>query len=274
MYRKIWKDYNHVICSIEFYGKTGSRILGLTGFRHGNKIITDDQIYSIEDPDEIKIRFYEEDGNRVRKEIVFSGAEFQKLLPQKSEFENLGFAYFNLNEDHLDGTVSLNLCQNCNTAIGTQAVTISYNYNQNNIALKSALVSSNIINERGLSYLQFDGSVRPGTSGSPLMDLESGKVLGIVANKELQIVKTYREILKNVDKNLIVLEKVKDKWFVEDVDPVQVLIVNQLQIKHLSREFFTNFAIKAGYALDVNHLREYFESFSDVDIDREKNNQD
>ncbi len=271
MYRKIWKEYHRGVCSINFYGKSNSKIMGITGFRLGNRIITDDQIYNQPDTSEVKIRFYEEDGIKIFKEILFSHTELMNLLPPKDEFERLGFAFFNLDNEQLRGTVSLELCQNCSAQIGNESLTISYQYDQNNIALNAALISSNVLNERGLSFIQFDGTIKPGTSGSPLMDLESGKVLGIVANKELQIVKSYREIIKNIDTNLEVLEKVEDKWFIDDVDPVQVLIVNQLQLKHLAREFFSNFALKAGYALEVNHLREYLESFSEIDIDREKN---
>jgi hypothetical protein len=148
--------------------------------------------------------------------------------------------------------------------VGKEAFTISYQFDRDNLALKPAMVSSYYQNKRGVSYIQFDGTVKPGTNGSPLLEFESGKVIGIVSHKEPQIINTYNEILKNVDKNLAVLEKVTGKWFIEDVDPIQVLIVNQFQIKHLTKEFFSNFALKAGYALDVNYLREQLENNSDL----------
>ncbi|MBE0652609.1 MAG: trypsin-like peptidase domain-containing protein, partial [Bacteroidales bacterium] len=218
----------------------------------------------------VKIRFYGEDGNKVFRETVFSHENFLTMIPSRADFDNLGFAYFVPDKEVLEGTTSLELCSSCNSVIGKEALTISYQYDQNNMALRSAMVSSNYITDRGLTYIQFDGIVRPGTSGSPLLEIESGKVIGILISKELQIVKTYREILKNVDNNLAILEKVTGKWFIEDVDPIQVLIVNQYQIKHLTKEFFSNFAIKAGYALDVNHLREQLEGYSEIDLDREK----
>lgn len=268
MYQKHWKKYHKAVCSIHFYGKTKSKILVLSGFRVGPLIVTDDQIYTSLDAVEVKIRFYEEDGYKIFKETVLSYKEFKKDLPPKSDFENLGIALFDVPAELDEGNAGFELCSSCNSPIGKKALTISYQYDQNNLALKSALISSNYVNERNLSYIQFDGTVRPGTSGSPLIDFESGKVLGIVTNKEHNIVKTYNDIQKTIDKNLQILEMVKDKWFIDDVDPVQVLIVNQNQIKHLSREFFANFAINSGIALDVNHLREYIESRSqDFDFD-------
>ncbi|MGC9341721.1 MAG: S1 family peptidase [Bacteroidales bacterium] len=267
MYQQHWKKFHKAVCSINFYGKTNSKILALTGFRVGDQIITDDQTYNPKEATEIKIRFYDEDGFKIFREFVYSWNEFKSLLPPKSEFENLGIAMFSLKDEDLDGTSSLELCNSCNAAIGKEAFTISYQYDQNNLALKSALISSNYINERKLSYIQFDGTVRPGISGSPLIDYEGGKVLGIVTNKEHKIVKSYREIINNIDQNLSTLETVKGKWFVDDVDPIQVLIVNQNQLKHFSREFFSNFAIKNGYALDINHLREYLEGNSEMDFE-------
>lgn len=267
MYQKHWEKCHRAVCSINFYGKTNSKILGLTGFRVDDLIVTDDEMYSLEDYTEAKIRFYEDDGVKIFKELAFSRGEFESLLPPKSNFENLGIVFFSIDKELLEGTSDLDLCVNCYASIGKDAFTISYQPEQNNIGLNSALISSNYINGRGLSFLQFDGTVRSGASGSPLIDNKSGKVLGIISNKELKIFKTYRELLKTVDKNLKVLEKVKDKWFIEEVDPVQVLIVNQNQIKHLSKEIFSNFAVKSGYALDVSHLIEQFENFSDGYLD-------
>ncbi len=263
MYQKHWEKYHKAVCSINFYGKTNSKILGLTGFRVDDLIVTVDEMYSLSDYTEAKICFYEDDGVRIFKEFAFSKDEFKSILPPKSHFENLGIVFFNLEKELLEGTTSFDLCQNCYSPIGKDAFTISYQPEQNNIGLNSAIISSNYVNSRGLSFLQFDGTVRSGASGSPLIDNKSGKVLGIVSNKELKIFKTYRELLKTVDKNLEVLEKVKDKWFIDEVDPVQVLIVNQNQIKHLSKEIFSNFAVKSGYALDVSHLKEQRENISD-----------
>lgn len=267
MYQQHWKKFHKAVCSINFYGKTNSKIMALTGFRVGDEIITDDQIYNAKEAVEVKIRFYDEDGYKIFKEFIYPYSDFIGLLPAKSEFENLGIAIFSLNHEDLEGTTSMEFCSSCNSPIGKEAFTISYQYDQNNLALKSALISSNYINERKLSYIQFDGTVRPGISGSPLIEYEGGKVLGIVTNKEHKIVKSYREILNNIDQNLITLETVKGKWFVDDVDPIQVLIVNQNQLKHFSKEFFSNFAIKNGYALDINHLREYFEGKSEYDFE-------
>ena len=267
MYQNHWEKCHKAVCSINFYGKTNSRILGLSGFRVGDMIITDDEIYSMSDFSEIRIIFYEEDGMRTFREIKYSSEEFISILPPKSQFEALGVAYFIPDKDLLKGTSEFDLCTRCHSPIGKDAFTISYQPEQNNIALNSALISSNYINGRGHSYIQFDGTVRSGAAGGPLVDSVSGKVLGIVSNKELKIFKTYKELLKTVDNNLKMLEKVKDKWFIDEVDPVQVLIVNQNQIKHLSKEIFSNFAVKSGYALDVNHLKEQLEATSEVDFD-------
>jgi len=267
MYQKHWKNFHKAVCSINCYGKTQSIIMALTGFRVGDQIITDDQIYNSKEANELKIRFYDEDGFKIYKEITFSYKDFINQLPQKSEFENLGIALFTLSKEQLKGTKSLELCSSCNSAIGKEAFTIGYQYDQNNLSLKSSLISSNFLNDRKLSYLQFEGAVRPEVSGSPLIDFEGGKVLGIVTNKEHKIVKSYREILNNIDQNLSTLETVKGKWFVDNVDPIQVLIVNQNQLKHFSKQFFSNFALTTGYALDVNHLREYLEGNSEYDME-------
>ncbi|MFW5820109.1 MAG: hypothetical protein ACOCWA_02375 [Bacteroidota bacterium] len=263
MYQKHWEKTHKAVCSIHFYGKTNSKVLGLTGFRVEDLMVTSDEVYAISGYNEVKISFYENDGVRIFREFSFSKKEFESLLPPKSHFENIGIVFFSLDNNLLEGTSALEICHNCYSPIGKDAFTISYQPEQHNIGLNSAIISSNYINARGLNFLQFDGTVRSGAGGSPLIDNKSGKILGIVTNKEHKIFHTYRELLKTVDKNLKVLEKVKDKWFIEEVDPVQVLIVNQNQIKHLSKEIFSNFSVASGYALDVSHLKEQRENISE-----------
>jgi hypothetical protein len=140
------------------------------------------------------------------------------------------------------------------------------------MALKTGFVSSNHVNDKGLSFIQYDGTIKPGNSGAPLIDA-GGTVLGVVMNKELAISKSYRELTRIIDSNLKVLKEVEGKMKLYDVDPFQVLIASQNQIKHISREFFLNATVKMGLALEMNHIIEYLDGGGIVDFETDQSSQ-
>ena len=113
MYRDVWKKYHGAVCSIEFFGSSGSRILGLTGFRTGNKIITDDLLYSIKEAREVVISFYKEDGVSIASSLRMGYHELLYILPDKEDFDNLGFAIIPAEFPEFRKTTSLELCKNC-----------------------------------------------------------------------------------------------------------------------------------------------------------------
>ncbi len=267
MYEKIWKKYQKAVCSINFYGSSGCKLFGVSGFKHGNRIVSDDQIHNLKEVKEVIIQFYENDGHKVFREIKFDKLEFKSILPDNKQFPKLGLSYINLEKEKLEGLPDLEFCGKCEPTIGMEAVTIGYQFDTNNLALKTALVSSYNVSENGYDYIQYEGMVKPGSSGAPLLNLKTGKVIGVIANKELQIVKAYNEMRKIADNNLEILEKVKGKWTYDDIDPVQVMIVSQNQMKHMAREFFSNFVVEAGYALEIHYLKEMLETDSELDFE-------
>lgn len=239
--------------------------MGVTGFRTDNRIFTSDYIYRDSDCREVRIRFYEADGLTVVRELIYGYEQFAGFIPHRNTMGNLGVGVITLPERDLSGTVPLNFCGSCNPMIGTAAACIGYQYEFNNISMKQALVSGHVLKENNLSYIQFDGTVRPGFSGAPLISYDTGDVIGIVSNREMNEVKIYRDIIGIVEQNLEQLSRVEGEWVVNDIDPIQVLIANQNQIKHLARQFFYNYSGRTGYALEINHIAEHFDNNLDFD---------
>ena len=55
-----------------------------------------------------------------------------------------------------------------------------------------------------------------------------------------------------------------------EIDPIQVLIANQNQIKHLASEFFKTTNMRVGYAAELCNLSDYCpdsEDISSVDLE-------
>ncbi|MCF8381682.1 MAG: serine protease [Bacteroidales bacterium] len=263
MFEEIWNKYHKAVCSIIFYSHSGSKLFGITGFKYGNRVITDNVVAKLKEVNEVAIRFYEIDGMTVFREIRYSTKDFVGLLAKETELNNIGFTFFLLSEDQQIGLQNLEFCSNCEPVIGLQVLTIEYQFDYNNIALRPGFITSYSKNGNGYTMIQYDGSINPSVNGAPLIDVKTGKVKGILSNRDLHIVKAYEEMKRIADNNIETLEQVKGKWTFDDIDPIQVMIVSQNQLKYAAKKFYTSFSLKSGCALEINYLKDLF------DMDRE-----
>ena len=241
--------------------------MGVTGFHFRNRIITDNWIHQLDDIAEIKIRFYDEDGYTISNEYVYDTETFKTFLPEKEKYSKYGLSYINCNHDTLKNIPEIEICTENHQTVGKESFFIAYQYKHNNLAIKSTIVSSYQVNDNGLTYIHYDGTVKPGSNGAPLFSKSTGKLIGIIANKELGIVNTFQDLVRNADANLERLESIRDRLVVDDIDIVQVMMACQSQLKFMVREFYGNFAAKLGYALDVEHLKEMFETDDELDFE-------
>lgn len=271
MFRQIWQKSYKSVCSINFYTSEHIEILGVTGFKVSDKILTEDSIYSAKDAVEVSIRFYMEDGITVSASKSLSYKDFLAFVPPKEDFGHLGFAVIPQDFEEFRGIGNLQLCRTCSNQIGQSVGVIGYQFEHKNLALKTGFISSFHVNDKGLGYIQYDGTIKPGNSGAPLIDGECGNVLGIVLNKELGITKSFREMNRIIDRNLQVLREFEGRYQLYEIDPVQVLIASQNQIRHISKEFFQNATVKMGLALEIEHVIEYIDGGGTLDIDTDQN---
>jgi Trypsin-like peptidase domain len=267
MYQNIWKENHGSVCSIVFYGKSQSKLMGLTGFLAGKFIFTDDIIYNVKDAIEVKFTFYNINGLTPSREFILPIKKFKNLLPRKSEFDNLGIVVIAADFLELKDFKSLAFCRRCNNAIGKNVVIINYQFDQDNLAVNAGMISSYYIDEKKLSYLQFHGTIKAGISGSPVLDVETGVVIGVVTNRLLSMVKSYKELMRITNTNLQMLGEVEGKWQIDNIDLVQVLIANQNQIKQITKQFMNGMSIKVGFALEVSQIVDFLEKYNENDFD-------
>ena len=270
MFRKSWQNSYKSICSINIFSASNIEILGVSGFKVGNQIITDDAIYSARDADHVAIRFYKEDGITVNESKSFEYKEFLSLLPNKNDFDQLGFAIIPVDFEEFRKIDGLILCSACSSQIGQSISVIGYQSEHKNLSLKTGFISSYYVNDKGLNYIQYDGTIKPGNSGAPLIDAEHGNVLGVVMNKELALSKSYHEQIKIFDANLKTLKEIVGKVSICDIDPMQVLLANQSQIKNMAKDFFKNATVKIGLALEIDHFIDYLDSRTIIDLEPDK----
>ena len=149
---------------------------------------------------------------------------------------------------------SLPLADNGSVVIGQPVAVMGFQFDNPNLTIKSGILSTFVFHN-DIRYLQFDGSVFWGNSGSPLIDLETQEVLGIIGYKLDLKNKAYEQMIEIIRSNVKMLEKAQGEIDIKGVDPIQVLIAWQKQIKQLSNEIYRASGNGVGIAIDIQAVK-------------------
>jgi hypothetical protein len=257
MYRKIWKECHSSVCSIHFLSKAGTHITTFTGFRIRDYLITDDIITKFERPEKIYIKFVKEDGYSERTGKLLSYKAFKDRVVYPGGEKVPGYSIIKLDDKEFRKIPSLKCGRRINYEIGQPIAILGYYNDEGNLAIKGGIISSFFTHSDGLNYMQLDSAIQQGNAGSPIIEPENMEVIGVIAHHLSSIARSYQRIMKIFNRNLDILKTVQGKYNFDDVDPVQVLIANQYQIKHIAQEFFKTRNMRVGFAVELCNLIDY-----------------
>jgi hypothetical protein len=258
MYRKVWNNCQGAVCAINFFSAKGINFDSVTGFKYGRYLITDELVYKIEKATEVQIVFMQSDGITVRESIKITEKDFNNRMVKGLQEGFSGFALIDIDFPQFDDIPSLKLCTSECIEVATPIAVIGHQVNHNNIAIKTGIISS-YSKQNGQKYIQFDAAVDRGNSGAPLINTETCEVIGIVGHRLANLIESYKQMISVINNNLGILKNAEGKIQFNDIDPIQVLIANQNQIKRLAQEFFKTASIMYGFALEINQVAEYFD---------------
>jgi len=272
MYRKIWKECHSSVCSIHFLSKSGTRITTFTGFRIKDYLITNDIIDKYTDPDKVYIQFTMEDGYSKRAGKTMTYDVFKERIIHTGGKNVPGYVIIRLEKNEFPNIPSLRCSKKVDYDIGHPVAVLGYQLNQNNLAIKSGIISSFFRNQDGIHYIQVDSSIKQGNVGSPLIETENMEVIGVIGHHLASIAQSYIRLRNIFNRNIEILTEVQGKFSFGDIDPIQVLIANQNQIKHIATELFKSANMRVGFAVELYNLIDYcpdLNSGVDLEIKRE-----
>lgn len=242
----------------------------MTGFKVKNYLITDEFICKISPFDKVEIKFVGKDGNTPIVKKVLSKRELEKRVITGLNDRIPNFIVINIDFREFDDIEPLTLAEE-EMEIGQPIATMGYQINQENLSIKQGIISSFHTYEE-TRYIQVDTSIKTGNAGSPLIDLESGKVVGIVGHKLTEMSRSYKKLKDIMNSNINLLKKYQGKYNLEDIDPIQVLIANQNQIKYITKEIYRISNIGVGYALPASSIANFIKENIILEEKRESNN--
>jgi hypothetical protein len=271
MYRKIWKRCVHSVAQLNFYTDLDIKILTLTAFKNRNFLITDEGIREISPFDKVEIKFVDKDGYTSIASKVLKKSELDKrtILGFNNKF--LNFVVINIDFEEFEGIPSLSLGEEEELEIGQPVATLGYQVLQENLSIKQGIISSFYFSEEGNKYIQIDASIKTGNAGSPLINLETGKIIGVIGHKLTEISQSYRKLKNILNSNINLLKKYQGKYNLEDIDPVQVLIANQNQIKYITKEIYHIADMGVGYAVPSMDIANFIKENLIIEENRRSN---
>jgi hypothetical protein len=269
MYRTVWENCKSSVCAIDFLSKAGTKITTFTGFKVTGYLVTDDLIDKFAKPEEVVLHFTE-DGHSQALSMRMPFKDFLARKIKTSGRMNPGYMLFDIDLKEFKDIPALKCSKKVNHRIGQPIAVLGYQLEQENLAIKSGIISSLIRPVNGVNTIQVDCTIKQGNAGSPLIDAESLEVIGVIGHRLSSLARSYQELMRIMNANLKVLKEAEGKINIEDIDPIQVLIVNQNQIKHMATEFFKTANVRVGYAAELCNLADYCpeqEDISNIDLE-------
>jgi hypothetical protein len=255
----VWKKCCHSICSIRFLNSNDIEIITLTGFKAGSYIFTNDLVNVLQAFDFVEIKFYKEDSHITSAVERLSKHDFSEHIITSYDAEITGFAVISIHDLSFDSITPLVLSKNKSLVIGAPVCSIGFQYDNPSLAIKTGIISTFIYRDHS-RYIQFDGSMIWGNSGCPLLEPEEGKVIGILGYRLDRKYKSYEKLVDISKGNIKMLEQALGKFDVSGVDPIQVLIAWEKQIKQLWGELYKAAGSGIGIAIDSRVMRNLLKS--------------
>jgi len=97
-----------------------------------------------------------------------------------------------------------------------------------------------------------------GNSGSPVIDVNTMEVIAIVSRRNTPAAKSYQQLQEIIASNLDELRKIEGTIKMVDIDPIQVLIANQNQLKLLVNSIYKYVPMGASQAIMLDQIITYF----------------
>ncbi len=274
MLTNVWKSCYASVCQLNFLNERGVCIDSLSGFKVGNYLVTSQQAFCIVNAHKVQISFVESDANTVSASMKIPYAEFTKELRIGVVQDSGHYAIFSIDFPEFKNIPSLTLSEQRSFSIGLSVASLGFASGYSNLSLKSGIIASVFADSNGIRFLQFDGQVAYGNSGSPIVNPNTMEVVGIVSRRSTPASNAYHQLKDIITTNLEELKRTEAIVKFGDIDPIQVLIANQNQLKLLANVIYRHSSTSISQAVMLDGIISFFNnnavsSFTNNVMDKE-----
>jgi len=252
---------------LRFYNEKGIVVDTLSGFKVNNSLVTAEEAFFIKKAVSVIITFC---GDNYQSELASLDIPYREFVSNFGvglRVNDEGYAVFNIDLPEFEIVPALCFDESGEIPLGHELLFLGYQEGLPCQTMKKVFVSSSFKNSFGRMSLVLDGTFGYGNSGGPLIDPITGKVVGIVNRRITASSKYYERLISTINENIKMLKKIEGRLIMDDVDPIQVLVVNQNQLKLLAKNIYLNSNSSQAFAILPEPLIGYFQrSEEDVSV--------
>lgn len=235
------------------YLVAGNRVASGSGFMSRGKLITNHHVFLGPPNSTVVLAWQPHQDPCSRMDLRMDYSQFAACLVTGSDQRNHDFAV--LNVPHLERRKLFQFClaSPSTKKVGESVLILGFPLEHRNLVCHTGTISS-FYKSGPSDVIQLDASVNQSNSGGPLLDAETGDVLGVITRKGTGLSKLFDDLLAVFDKNVTALEASRGMIGLGNVDPVAAIIAGQHQMKALASEIQRSANVGIGYAFSSAHL--------------------
>lgn len=259
MYTQVWKKCHASVCQLSFINARGVCVDTLTGFKVKNYLITSHNAFTMDKAQLVEIAFVGEDANTVTASMRIPYAEFNNEHRIGVLNNNGYYAVYEIDFKEFQKIPGLQLSKRREFTIGSQVVSMVFCCGLSSLSLRQGYISSLGTNNDGNRFIHVDGHLSYGNGGAPLIDPQTLEVIGILTYRDIPATSSFKQIIDAVSFNLQELKKVETSVKFGEIDPIQVLIANQNQLKLLAKSIYKYSMTNHPMAVTLDRIITFFD---------------
>lgn len=155
--------------------------------------------------------------------------------------------------------IEFQIGESFNAYIGQKVVFLGYPFGKTNLSMHTGIISS-IYERNGVKVFQIDGSVNNGNSGGPLIDVDTGNIIGIISRKEDGLNQLFDDLKTSIKSSLSVLNQpTNGAVTICGINPVEGLKVSFSSLDALVNQIERSANVGIGYAFSMDKIKKDIE---------------
>lgn len=139
--------------------------------------------------------------------------------------------------------------------IGQKCCLLGYPFGQMRLSIHECVISS-IYSRCNVNIYQLDGSVNNGNSGGPLVNMKTGKIIGIISRKENGLDTMFNNLKHAVINNRNIVSAQHATLRLGGLDVIEALTVSFTDMEKIIEQLERSANVGIGYAFDISRIKE------------------
>lgn len=236
---------------IVFLDAADKQVAGGTGFLSNGYLITNNHVFA--GPPNSRVCLRKE--NQPDKPTILPYKDFATNLATGSDRNSYDFAVLDIPEIIGASDHQFTLRSPTTKRIGEPVALLGFPLEHQNVTCHAGIISS-FYTSGVAQIVQVDASVNAGNSGGPLIDPETGEVVGIVTRKGTGLTKLFGHLRQSIATSIQIISNASSGISVSmgGYDPLRGAIAGQQQMYALLDEIERQANVGIGYAMSSDHL--------------------